>query len=921
MATTYSTAHSMPSPQFAGRRPLPTPGKAPSRTPEPLQHPQPLPPPLPVSPPPPPPPLPAALSSSLGSRNNASAGSVVTPGTHSTRRPLPNPGTPTPVDTSGQAGFVPYWKRNLPPLSTAVEGVQQPVPQQAATQRPLPASPTVGAPGAIVEKISAISVPRGWKDEGGYIEPPRLPPHLPSARSPSPSKYGVRQLPGRSQSIVDEHRNAAVTRTQTLPQINPHNQPQAHKPSHSLTLATGQLPRTTPASTPTSPTAWPATLPALPRAPVAKPAFVPHNHILRRLSPSPSPTHSRSPSRERDLPPPPPKFPLSRTPSPVSPIRFAERSDSRGSSPVSPISFAAHSPERVPYRTNPYSIVMPGTRSQPPSPVRRDREMPLPPLHTVERGRTLGNAANRHRNDVFPKSQPPQNSYSQMQQYNQQFNQAPSSAASRGNPAQSPPTPGSASVSPRVQQQQQQTSPRVQQASPAFVQAQQAFAQGQNQGQQSPFQPHAQPGAFQPNRRAPSPTRPQPVPPSPHIPQTNANVVNVLNSLNSTKPMAIANGTSNPSGARAIPSAFARRREADYEAPAIKTGTKNVIGARTRSPSGTGRELPSAPGVRRGSEAGKGGVTVNGGVPNVMVNGGDVPSISLDGGGGMPSISLPDDEDDANGPQINVSGPTINVSSDTHSSSPSLPRVGAPSSLPHVHASNVGPLPTKGGDRLIKKGGGRLACGGCGQPIAGRVVSAMGARWHPGCFRCCVCDELLEFVSSFEGDGRAYCHLDYHEKYAPRCYHCKTAIVDERFITLDDPELGERTYHEQHFFCAECGDPFLTKHATLSGGSENLTFSGDGAFGDDGEGVLFTVYRGHPYCEACHVRLRAPRCKRCARPVRDGQDALEALGGKWHWECFVCAGCERPFEDPSFFQRENKPYCEPCFSVIIKSEL
>ena len=49
------------------------------------------------------------------------------------------------------------------------------------------------------------------------------------------------------------------------------------------------------------------------------------------------------------------------------------------------------------------------------------------------------------------------------------------------------------------------------------------------------------------------------------------------------------------------------------------------------------------------------------------------------------------------------------------------------------------------------------------------------------------------------------------------------------------------------------------------------------------------MYRGHPYCEACHVRLRAPKCKRCARPVRDGQDALEALGGKWHWECFVCA--------------------------------
>lgn len=34
--------------------------------------------------------------------------------------------------------------------------------------------------------------------------------------------------------------------------------------------------------------------------------------------------------------------------------------------------------------------------------------------------------------------------------------------------------------------------------------------------------------------------------------------------------------------------------------------------------------------------------------------------------------------------------------------------------------------------------------------------------------------------------------------------------MEEHFITLDDPGLGgTRMYHEQHFFCAECGDPFL----------------------------------------------------------------------------------------------------------------
>ncbi|KAH7886949.1 hypothetical protein F5I97DRAFT_1079215 [Phlebopus sp. FC_14] len=230
-------------------------------------------------------------------------------------------------------------------------------------------------------------------------------------------------------------------------------------------------------------------------------------------------------------------------------------------------------------------------------------------------------------------------------------------------------------------------------------------------------------------------------------------------------------------------------------------------------------------------------------------------------------------------------------------------------------------LERNGGKRTLpalppRSGG--LSCGGCGGSIIGRIVSAMGLRWHPGCFRCTVCNELLEHVSSYEHDGRPYCHLDYHETFAPRCFHCKTSIIDERFITLDDPALGKRTYHEQHFFCAECGDPFLAPSGSTSRMGE-LSVTGDGDFEDDDVG--FTVYKGHPYCEACHVRLRMPKCKQCKRSIRDGMRAVEALGGKWCWECFVCSSCEKPFEDPSFFLRDNKPFCERCFSFILRNEV
>jgi len=307
--------------------------------------------------------------------------------------------------------------------------------------------------------------------------------------------------------------------------------------------------------------------------------------------------------------------------------------------------------------------------------------------------------------------------------------------------------------------------------------------------------------------------------------------------------------------------------------------------------------------------------------PQITTTRASVPLISTpsdgntdeDGGNALIFVSEPEL------PQITFSDPTASLDMDDDSFPSEEVR------HDHAHSNNI-PMPATGGGRVFppassaRRGGG-LACGGCGGPIVGRIVSAMGVRWHPGCFRCSDCNDLLEYVSSYERDGKPYCHFDYHERFAPRCYHCKTAIVDERFITLDDPELGKRTYHEQHFFCSECGDPFLAPSIDRQAeqGARGVTFKGDGEFENDDVG--FTVYKGYPYCEACHVRLRSPKCKRCKKSIRDGMQAVEALGGKFHWECFCCTGCDKAFEDPSFFLRENKPFCERCYSIILKSEL
>jgi hypothetical protein len=55
-----------------------------------------------------------------------------------------------------------------------------------------------------------------------------------------------------------------------------------------------------------------------------------------------------------------------------------------------------------------------------------------------------------------------------------------------------------------------------------------------------------------------------------------------------------------------------------------------------------------------------------------------------------------------------------------------------------------------------------------------------------------------------DGDGRLrfYCHLDWHELFAPRCKHCTTPIIGEHVVALG------AHWHYGHFSCAECGDAF-----------------------------------------------------------------------------------------------------------------
>uniref|UniRef100_A0A3P9KFA5 Paxillin a n=1 Tax=Oryzias latipes TaxID=8090 RepID=A0A3P9KFA5_ORYLA len=176
------------------------------------------------------------------------------------------------------------------------------------------------------------------------------------------------------------------------------------------------------------------------------------------------------------------------------------------------------------------------------------------------------------------------------------------------------------------------------------------------------------------------------------------------------------------------------------------------------------------------------------------------------------------------------------------------------------------------GVQTVAKG----VCGACKKPIAGQVVTAMGRTWHPEHFVCTHCQEEIGSRNFFERDGQPYCEKDYHSLFSPRCHYCNGPILDKVVTALD------KTWHPEHFFCAQCGS----------------------FFGPEG----FHEKDGKAFCRKDYFDMFAPKCGGCARAILENY--ISALNSLWHPECFVCRECFTPFINGSFFDHDGQPYCE-----------
>ncbi|RBR12330.1 uncharacterized protein FIESC28_08669 [Fusarium coffeatum] len=329
-------------------------------------------------------------------------------------------------------------------------------------------------------------------------------------------------------------------------------------------------------------------------------------------------------------------------------------------------------------------------------------------------------------------------------------------------------------------------------------------------------------------------------------------------------------------------------------------------------------------------------------VPSIVVAEESTSMPRASKGAQVPSICV--DETDK-GPRGSV--PSINVPSiaidEPSSNDGGIPAIVTPSDEPTTRARPLpDPRTAKGGPRTAQKPRGHWSpapgstrravtiCHECGFPIDGRFVALAGGneRFHPQCFSCYTCGTNLQAMEishepdhlrqerldrikrraagevldeepgktmAEDGDERLrfFCHLDWHELFAPRCKHCQTPILGEHIVALG------AHWHYGHFFCAECGDPF--EH-----------------------GMTHIEKDGYAWCINCQTKRterRAPKCRKCRIAVI-GQ-YIQALGGEWHEHCFRCAECQGSFDDGQIFTKHVPEgtivLCTGCRAMELKA--
>ena len=201
------------------------------------------------------------------------------------------------------------------------------------------------------------------------------------------------------------------------------------------------------------------------------------------------------------------------------------------------------------------------------------------------------------------------------------------------------------------------------------------------------------------------------------------------------------------------------------------------------------------------------------------------------------------------------------------------------------------------------------------------------AAWHPGCFVCNVCDELLVDLVYFYYRNKLYCGRDLATLLGiPRCFACDEVIivicsVVNKFLTIRffvlynelklvflflfqlifvrEYTVAEgQNYHVKHFCCWDCDVPLAGKQ--------------------------YITENDRPLCLPCYQKTYAKTCNMCEKVIAADQQGVAVKDLNFHATsvCFCCYICKKNLLHGRMAVKEKKLFCsKECISKFLHPQI
>lgn len=197
----------------------------------------------------------------------------------------------------------------------------------------------------------------------------------------------------------------------------------------------------------------------------------------------------------------------------------------------------------------------------------------------------------------------------------------------------------------------------------------------------------------------------------------------------------------------------------------------------------------------------------------------------------------------------------------------------------------------RGTPKILPRALQHTRCQNCVGGISGGEMAIFATRagpspcWHPACFVCATCEELLVDLIYFYQNGKIHCGRHHAELLKPRCSSC-----DEIIFADECTEAEGRHWHMKHFACFEC--------ETMLGGQR------------------YIMKDGRPFCCGCFESLYAEYCEACGENIGVDHAQMTYEGVHWHAtdQCFCCAQCKASLLGCPFLPKQGRIYCSKACS-------